>query len=359
MSSAARLYRHAAAGFVVLAALLALGVEGAGASSTLVAYNLYPLVSDGTAVTAPLADPSLVNGWGLTAGTSYTMVVGEQQGEQLDALHGRRLEERDRRLGAGRPDRHRRQPEHHRLLDQPERHERCGPLPLRHGRRSDPRLDADRQCDDAVVAVDNSSKGAVYDGLAATNDRLYAADFHNAQIDSFDASFNPLSLRSRIRTSRRAGAPFNIQALGGNLFVTYASRTARRPSPSRAAGSVRGRVQPRRGADHARGFEGLEERAAERAVGPCDGAFELRRLQRRPARRQLRQRADRRLPAEDAAKYVYKGQVRVASGAPIVLDGLWAIAFGNGSSAGPTNNLYFVSGPSGGAHGLFGFIAVG
>src|SRR5439155_21944483 len=46
----------------------------------------------------------------------------------------------------------------------------------------------------AVVAVDNSAKGAVYDGLATLNDRLYAADFHNARIDSFDASFKPLSL---------------------------------------------------------------------------------------------------------------------------------------------------------------------
>ena len=43
-------------------------------------------------------------------------------------------------------------------------------------------------------------------------------------------------------------------------------------------------------------------------------------------------------------KWVYKGQVRVASGAPIAIDGLWAIAFGNGASAGPTNNLYFAAG---------------
>ena len=28
---------------------------------------MYPLVSDGTAVTAPLADASLINGWGLSA----------------------------------------------------------------------------------------------------------------------------------------------------------------------------------------------------------------------------------------------------------------------------------------------------
>ena len=60
-----------------------------------------------------------------------------------------------------------------------------------------------------------------------------------------------------------------------------------------------------------------------------------------------------------SGKWVFKGQLRVASGAPIVLDGLWAIAFGNGASAGPTSNLYFLAGPTGQTHGLFGFIAVG
>ena len=58
-------------------------------------------------------------------------------------------------------------------------------------------------------------------------------------------------------------------------------------------------------------------------------------------------------------KWVYKGQIRVASGAPIVIDGLWAIAFGNGASAGPTNDLYFLAGPGGQKNGLFGFIAAG
>ena len=41
------------------------------------------------------------------------------------------------------------------------------------------------------------------------------------------------------------------------------------------------------------------------------------------------------------------------------IDGLWAIAFGNGAAAGPTNSLYFDSGPSEEAHGLFGSITAG
>jgi hypothetical protein len=56
---------------------------------------------------------------------------------------------------------------------------------------------------------------------------------------------------------------------------------------------------------------------------------------------------------------VYKGQLRHANGSPIVIDGLWAIAFGNGSAAGPTNTLYFLAGPSEESHGLFGSITAG
>ena len=51
--------------------------------------------------------------------------------------------------------------------------------------------------------------------------------------------------------------------------------------------------------------------------------------------------------AKKGATWVYKGQLRVADGTPIAIDGLWAIAFGNGAAAGPTNTLYFLSGPVG------------
>jgi uncharacterized protein (TIGR03118 family) len=59
------------------------------------------------------------------------------------------------------------------------------------------------------------------------------------------------------------------------------------------------------------------------------------------------------------AKWVFKGQLKHADGSPITIDGLWAIAFGNGSAAGPANSLYFLSGPSAEAHGLFGSITAG
>jgi uncharacterized protein (TIGR03118 family) len=58
-------------------------------------------------------------------------------------------------------------------------------------------------------------------------------------------------------------------------------------------------------------------------------------------------------------KWGYAGQLRRGDGTPITIDGLWAIAFGNGSVAGPTTSLYFLAGPSGETHGLFGSITAG
>ena len=54
------------------------------------------------------------------------------------------------------------------------------------------------------------------------------------------------------------------------------------------------------------------------------------------------------------ATWVYKGQLRLADGTPIVVDGLWAIAFGNGAAAGPTGTLYFLAGPRASSTGSSG-----
>ena len=57
--------------------------------------------------------------------------------------------------------------------------------------------------------------------------------------------------------------------------------------------------------------------------------------------------------------FAYKGQLRAATGAPLTIGGLWAIAFGNDGSAGPSTSLFFAAGPGGEQHGLLGVINVG
>src|SRR5579885_285571 len=73
-----------------------------------------------------------------------------------------------------------------------------------------------------------TSPAAVYKGLAiGSNSRgnfLYAADFHGNRIDVLDKAFAPATLAGNFTDPNLpAGfAPFNIQNLGGKLYVAYA-----------------------------------------------------------------------------------------------------------------------------------------
>ena len=54
----------------------------------------------------------------------------------------------------------------------------------------------------------------------------------------------------------------------------------------------------------------------------------------------------------------FLGTLRDAHGQKIKIDGLWALAFGNGVTAGDANTLYFTAGPADESHGLFGSIRI-
>src|SRR5205085_7689150 len=77
-----------------------------------------------------------------------------------------------------------------------------------------------------------SNSGAVYKGLAiatvgATN-YIYATDFHNGRIDVFDENYAPVTMAGGFSDpSIPAGfAPFGIQNINGQLYVTYAMQDA-------------------------------------------------------------------------------------------------------------------------------------
>src|SRR6266498_2180146 len=77
----------------------------------------------------------------------------------------------------------------------------------------------------AIIAVNNSDKGAIYKGLAiGTNDNgsfIYAANFHSGWVEQYDSNFK--WVRNFTDTSLPAGyAPFGIRTLNGKLYVTFA-----------------------------------------------------------------------------------------------------------------------------------------
>jgi len=78
---------------------------------------------------------------------------------------------------------------------------------------------------------DNSAAGSVYKGLAFftdhTNSYLYAADFHNNKIDVIPSAGSVPLTGTFTDPALPAGyAPFNIQNIGGQMYVTYAKQDA-------------------------------------------------------------------------------------------------------------------------------------
>ncbi|NMO55103.1 TIGR03118 family protein [Actinoplanes sp. TBRC 11911] len=76
-----------------------------------------------------------------------------------------------------------------------------------------------------------STTGAEYTGIDIINTRkgaeLAATDFHNNRIDVFDSKFKKISTRGFVDHNLPAGyAPFNLEQIGDQVFVTYALQDA-------------------------------------------------------------------------------------------------------------------------------------
>ena len=153
----------------------------------------------------------------------------------------------------------------------------------------------------AIAGVDHSSAGAVYKGLATQNDRLYATDFHNARVDVFDASWNPVPLAATAFTDKaipKGWGPFGIQALNGNIFVTYAMQDKAKHDD--VAGGGLGYVveyDPNGTLIATVASQGKKNAPLNAPWGLAMAPASFGVYSWRPARRQLRQRPDRRLPA--------------------------------------------------------------
>jgi uncharacterized protein (TIGR03118 family) len=195
--------------------------------------------------------------------------------------------------------------------------------------------------------ADRSAFGAVYTGLAITNDAngsfLYATDNGpNSRIDVFDKNFN--WVRSFTDPAIKGGlAPYGIQNIGGNLWVTFGGNKS-------AAGFV----------DE---FDPATGEVLLRITGPLHSPWGLAKA---PANFGPFSNAllvadnvpDGRINAFDPTSGAFLGTLRDAGGQAIVINQVWALQFGNGGNGGQTNQLFFTAGPNNYANGLFGMITV-
>lgn len=212
----------------------------------------------------------------------------------------------------------------------------------------------------AVLAVDNSP-GAVYKGLVfGTNPNgvfLFAANFRAGTIDVFapnkDASGIGLFFKSVTTTGGfvdskiPAGyAPFGIENIDGDLFVTYAKQDADKHDD--VSGSGNGFIDVFDTDGH------LVRHFASR--GPLNSPWGMTRASQDFGRFSgdvlVGNFGNGQINAFDSDGN-FLGALRDSKGKPIVIDGLWKLTLGGGAKS-SSDTLYFTAGPNGEADGLFG-----
>lgn len=213
-----------------------------------------------------------------------------------------------------------------------------------------------------ILAVDRSAvgAGAVYKGLAfgqsGGSEFIYATNFRFGTVEQFDSnfklvrSFTDSQLAKTCPFPNQCFAPFGIQNIGGNLYVTFALQDAAHHDD--AHGPSRGFVDV---------FDtngNLIKRLISRgalnspwglALAPSNfGQFSNDLL--------VGNFGNGRINAFDPNTGALLGQLKNQKGLIISINGLWGLAFGNGQTAGPTNALFFTAGINDEADGLFGKI---
>ncbi len=208
----------------------------------------------------------------------------------------------------------------------------------------------------AVIAVNNGASGAVYKGLAFATQTsgassIYAANFHDGVVEQYDSQFR--LVRSFTDPTVPAGyAPYNVQAIGNKLYVTFALQDADKHD------DVPG---PHHGYVDIFDFNGnkLQRFASQGPLNSPWGVAEAPDGWGKLSHTILIGNfGDGHITSYGKATGKVIGQVLDRSGKALVLDGLWALSFGNGSGAGATNELFFTAGPNGESNGLFGKLTV-
>jgi uncharacterized protein (TIGR03118 family) len=200
---------------------------------------------------------------------------------------------------------------------------------------------------------------AVYKGITLTTSNslpiLLEANFSEGTLDAYGGDLTLLA-RFMDPTAPAGYAPFNVLSLNGMVFVTFAKQDAAKhdDDPGRGHGLI-DVFDPETGTFH-------------RFATGSDAGGRLRELNSpwglaiSPAN--FGAHADQLLVGNFGSGTImsfeangkFRGLLEGRHERPIVIDGLWGLAFGNGGSGGRTNTLYFTAGPAGESHGLFGGI---
>jgi uncharacterized protein (TIGR03118 family) len=217
----------------------------------------------------------------------------------------------------------------------------------------------------AINKVDESKEGAVFTGLTWVESDgshfLLAANFKKKRIEKFDKNFKRVQLSEESFDDDHLPwgfAPYNVQAVGANVVVTYAKQNAAKTGADDDCGedcgfvdvfTAKGKfVQRLEGGPWLRAPWGV-------ALAPRDFGFFSHDLL-------IGNRFGGTIAAFDVVSGKFLGNLLDANNAPIAIDGLWALEFDNrgnneaGTTATPSTgpSLFFAAGINNYVDGLFG-----
>ncbi len=212
----------------------------------------------------------------------------------------------------------------------------------------------------AKILVDNSKSGAVYKGCTlggtSTAPLLYAANFNSGKIDVWDANFAAVqNAAAFVNPAVPTGfAPFNIQNMGGKLYVAYAKQDNQKHDDEAGigngyiatfdmSGTLLGNLAAKGALNSPWGMAIAPASFGDFANALLVGNF-----------------GDGMILGFNlnTGAPVGAGILNDLKGAPIAILGLWSLNFGNGGRGGDKATLYFTAGTGQPleTHGLFGSI---
>ena len=197
----------------------------------------------------------------------------------------------------------------------------------------------------AAIAINNSATGAIYTGLAIANNgglpKLYAANFHSGLVEVYNSAFSLTSTFTD--TNLPAGyAPYNVQIIGGNLYVTFAMQDPTGEFPVAGLGNgfidefTTAGVFMQRLISAAPLNEPYGLAVAPATFGQFAGDL------------LVANQGSGQVDAFNATTGQFIGVFPDTTGAAVTIDNPHGLLFG------PTGTLYFTAGPNNGTHGIFG-----
>jgi uncharacterized protein (TIGR03118 family) len=213
----------------------------------------------------------------------------------------------------------------------------------------------------AIRKVDNSDKGsknsAVYKGMTSGEIKidgkvikvLYVTNFRSARVEVYDTNFKRVQLGEDAfddDTIARDYAPFNVQNIGGSIFVTYAQQDQARHDPTaNGAGfvdifSTEGKLQGRLETGWFNAPWGVVW--TPRDFGEFSNTILVGNFR------------SGWIAAFNGFTKKFIGFVKNPDDSLVTIPGLWSLTFGNNGGAGSSETLFFTAGGADELHGLFG-----